>query len=155
MLCLVFPVSSLWALIQQIILGSFFRSNPEGLLVLIVLVIISGLFTWFMYITGLDTEVSEEGLRIRFLPFHRNWRVYPFSYMQKAEAVTYSPLMDYGGWGIRRGRKGKAYNVSGNKGVLLTLRDFKKVLIGSNNHEMLFSAINVGVLSNYKIEPNN
>jgi hypothetical protein len=154
-LCLVFPVSSLWALVQQIIVGSFFGSNPEGFMVLIILVIIGGLFTWFMYTTGLDTEVYEEGLRIRFLPFHRNWRVYLFSYMQKAEAITYRPLMDYGGWGIRSGRKGKAYNVSGNKGVLLTFRDGNHVLIGSNNHQVLFSAVNEGILSNYKTESNN
>ena len=58
------------------------------------------------------------------------------------EASTYSLLKDYGGWGIRYGRKGKAYNVSGNKGVLLTLADGKNGLIGSKNHEVLCSAIN-------------
>ena len=43
---------------------------------------------------------------------------------------------------IRYGKKGKAYNVSGDQGVRLTLKDGKTVLIGSRNHEMLCSAIN-------------
>ena len=142
MLLLIFPVGSLWALFQEIILGSVFGSNAESIPVLFVLVVISAMFTLFMYTTGLDTEVVEEGLRIRFWPFHLNWMLFPFSSILKAEAVTYSPLAEYGGWGIRYGRKGKAYNVSGNKGVLLTLRDGMKVLIGSKNHEVMCSAIN-------------
>ena len=68
--------------------------------------------------------------------------VFDFDSIEKAEAHSYSPLRDYGGWGIRYGGKGKAYNVSGNKGVLLMLKDGKNVLIGSQNHEGLCSAIN-------------
>ena len=142
MLLLIFPVGSLWSLFQQIILGSLFGGNAESIPVLFVLVVIGVMFTLFMYTTGLDTEVIEEGLRIRFWPFHLNWVFLPFSSIQKAEAVTYRPLAEYGGWGIRYGRKGKAYNVSGNKGVLLTFKDQKNVLIGSKNHETLFLAIN-------------
>jgi hypothetical protein len=100
-----------------------------------------------MYTMGLDTQVRESGIFVRFWPFHRKWVVFGFESIQKAEASTYSPLKDYGGWGIRYGRKGKAYNVSGNKGVLLTLRDGKNVLIGSKNHEVLCSAINGRVSS--------
>ena len=142
MLLLIFPVGSLWALCQEIILGSVFGGSAESIPVLFVLVVISAMFTLFMYTTGLDTEVVEEGLRIRFWPFHLSWMLFPFSSIQKAEAVTYRPLAEYGGWGIRYGRKGKAYNVSGNKGVLLTFKDQKNVLIGSKNHETLFLAIN-------------
>ena len=52
--------------------------------------------------------------------------------------------MDYGGWGIRYGRKGKgkAYSVSGNSGVLLTFNNNKTILIGSLDHQSLFSVIN-------------
>ena len=146
MLLLIFPVGSLWALFQEIILGSVFGSNAESIPVLFVLVVISAMFTLFMYTTGLDAEVVEEGLRIRFWPFHLNWMLFPFSSILKAEAVTYSPLAEYGGWGIRYGRKGKAYNVSGNKGVLLSFKDRKNILIGSKNHEMLCSSINERLL---------
>jgi len=99
-----------------------------------------------MYTTGLDTKVEESGVFIRFVPFHRKWVKFEFDRIQKAEPITYSPIKDYGGWGIRYRRRGKAYNVSGNKGVLLTLQDGNNVLIGSKNHEVLCSAINERIL---------
>ncbi len=67
---------------------------------------------------------------------------FDYENVEKATSLTYSPLKGYGGWSIRYGRKGKAYNVSGNKRVLLTLKDGKSVLIGSKNPELLSSAIN-------------
>jgi len=143
MLVLIGPAISVWAIFQQLVLDSPFGNNPAPDYVFVVLVVIvGGGLPLFMYSTGLDTEVRDCGTCIRFRPFHRKWVVFGFESIQKAEASTYSPLKDYGGWGIRYGRKGKAYNVSGNKGVLLTLRDGKNVLIGSKNHEVLCSAIN-------------
>jgi hypothetical protein len=79
----------------------------------------------------LETEVVDTGIRVRFRPFHLKPKLYSFGDIASAEAVTYSPLRDYGGWGIRYGRKGWAYNVSGNRGVLLKFRDRGDLLIGS------------------------
>ena len=137
------PAFFLWAIFQQIVMASPFGKNPPNDYILIVLALIFGIgLPLLMYTMGLDTQVKESGVFIRFWPFQRKWVVFGFDSIQKAEASTYSPLKDYGGWGIRYGRKGKAYNVSGNKGVLLTLADGKNVLIGSKNHEVLCSAIN-------------
>jgi hypothetical protein len=58
---------------------------------------------------------------------------------------TYRPIRDYGGWGIRYGRGGKAYNVSGNRGVMLELSDGQKLLIGSQRPEELANAINLAL----------
>ncbi|NVL91956.1 MAG: hypothetical protein HWN71_02845 [Desulfobacterales bacterium] len=55
--------------------------------------------------------------------------------------MTYNPLKDYGGWGIRYGRGGRAYNVSGNRGVYLELSNGKSLLIGSLQPEELARAI--------------
>ncbi len=101
-----------------------------------------------MYTTGLDTQVTSHGLSVRFRPFHRKWRVFEFESILEAEALTYSPLKDFGGWGIRYGKKGKAYSVSGNEGVLLKLKNGKSVLIGSKKHEELGRAIKQRILIN-------
>ena len=143
---LIGPIVFLWAIFQQVIMESPIGNNPTSDLVLIILGLFFGIgfgigIPLLMYTTGLDTEVKEYGVCIRFRPFHRKWVVFCFESIQIAEALTYSPVKDYGGWGIRYGRKGKAYNVSGNKGVLLTLKDRKNVLIGSKNHEALCSSI--------------
>ncbi len=141
-LLMIIPTISIWAMFQQFIMGAPFGNNPASNYLLIILVAITGIgFPMFMYITGLDTQVRHCGLYIRFKPFHRKWMIFEFENMQKVEPVIYKPLMDYGGFGIRYGKKGKAYNVSGNKGVFLTLKNGKTILIGSNNHEVLYSAI--------------
>ncbi len=57
------------------------------------------------------------------------------------EVLTYSPIKDYGGWGIRYGRGGKAYNVRGNRGVQLQLANGQRLLIGSQRPEELSNAL--------------
>lgn len=136
------PGFLIWAIFRQIFLSNPVGNNPINDIILIVLGLIFGVgFPLFIFTMGLDTEVRKCGVFIRFRPFHQKWVLFDFDSIQKIEAITYSPLKDYGGWGMRYGRRGKAYNVSGNKGVLLTLENDKTVLIGSKNHEMLWSAI--------------
>ena len=132
----------LWMLIQQIGLGIPFGSNPAPDFLIIFLGLTFGCGpAIFMYLTGLDTIVTVQGILLRFHPFHRRWVTFAFKSVAEARAITYNPIRDYGGWGIRYGRKGKAYNVSGNQGVLLTLKDGRTVLIGSRNHTLLLSRI--------------
>ena len=126
--------------LQQMVLGS----GADYVLILLSIILGSGLPVLF-YFTGLDTEVRNCGLYIRFRPFHRKWILFRFDGITKAEARVYSPIKDYGGWGIRHGWNGKAYNVSGNKGVMLTLGDDRQLMIGSSNSEALCVAINEGL----------
>ena len=58
-----------------------------------------------------------------------------------AEAVMYSPIAEYGGWGIRGWGKNTALNARGNRGVRLTLRDGRRVLIGSQRPDELAEAL--------------
>ncbi len=58
-----------------------------------------------------------------------------------AEAVTYRPIREYGGWGIRGIGAKRAYNVSGDRGVQLVLTDGRRVLLGSQEPEPLAAAI--------------
>ena len=147
-LVLIGPAISLWAIFQQLIVGSPFGNNPAPDYILVVLaIIVGGGLPLFMYTTGLDTEIRESRVFIRFRPFHSKWVTFDCENIQAVEATTYSPLKDYGGWGIRYGRRGKAYNVSGNKGVLLTLNDGTNILIGSKNHELLCAVISERIVS--------
>jgi hypothetical protein len=50
-------------------------------------------------------------------------------------------MEQYGGRGIRRGRHGWAYTVSGNRGVKLILAGGEQFLIGSQRPEELAAAI--------------
>jgi hypothetical protein len=64
------------------------------------------------------------------------------------QVITYNPVRDYGGWGIKTGKKGRAYNVSGNWGLMLTLKNGKSVLIGTNMPVEIKSFLES--LNNYK-----
>jgi len=58
------------------------------------------------------------------------WNEITQSYVRK-----YNPITEYGGWGLRWGLKGKAYNMSGNKGIQLVLNGNIRLLIGTNKAE--------------------
>jgi hypothetical protein len=87
----------------------------------------------------LHVTVGEGGVQIRMLPF-ANRTIAP-AQIARWEARTYRPIREYGGWGVRFGPRGRAYNVSGTRGVELTLDNGKRVLIGSQHSEDLAAAI--------------
>ena len=134
---------SLYGAFQQLILGKPFGNNPAPDSVMFVMAIVFGIgLPLFMFTTNLTTEVHSDGLYIRFFPFHLSFRRIAAEEIRGFEACTYNPISDYGGWGIRFGRKGKAYNVSDNRGVQLDLSNGKHLLIGSKKPEELVEALN-------------
>ncbi|NIP24640.1 MAG: hypothetical protein GWN67_09965 [Phycisphaerae bacterium] len=99
--------------------------------------------TILFFILKLETEVRTDGLYVRFYPMHIRFRKFTRENLAEFYARTYKPIREYGGWGIRCSftGKGKAYNVSGNKGVQLVLTNGKKLLIGSQKPDELAAAI--------------
>ena len=96
--------------------------------------------SWWILSIRLVTEVREDGLHLRFRSMFIN-RAIPYEQIHRCEARTYHPILEYGGWGVRWGRGGKAYNVKGNRGVQLHLADGKRLLIGSQRADELAAAI--------------
>ena len=101
----------------------------------------------FMYKLKLDTEVTDIGIKIRFWPFHREWLLFEFKNIESFTEVKYKPLVDYGGWGIRYGifdrLHAKAYTVSGNRGIMIQMRDNNNVLIGSQCSSEFYSSVSL------------
>jgi hypothetical protein len=91
------------------------------------------------FIGKLVVEVREEYLYLRYTPFLT--RQIPLDTIQRWEARTYSPIWEFGGWGIRGGFGKRAYSVSGNQGVELELFDGQRVMIGSQRAPALAEAI--------------
>jgi len=133
-----------YGMIKQLVLGQLWGNRPMSDLALsivgpIIMIFMVGI-TYLFYSLKLITEVRKDGLYIKFFPLSH--RIIPFKNIIHCEAKTYRPIKEYGGWGIRFGRKGKAYNVSGNRGVQLELSDGKLLLVGSQRHEELALTIN-------------
>lgn len=89
----------------------------------------------------LKTEVLLDRIRIQFVPFHRQPKDFLFSEIQSADIRTYRPLAEYGGWGLRRGPGGVAYNVKGNRGLQLVMSDGRRILIGTQKPDELLSVV--------------
>ncbi|MFC1738831.1 DUF6141 family protein [Planctomycetota bacterium] len=94
----------------------------------------------------LETQVRTDGLYVRLLPIHIRFKRFSPDDLSEFYTRTYHPILEYGGWGIRYGwfwfgKPGKAYNVRGNKGIQLVLKNGKKLLIGSQRPEQLAQAI--------------
>lgn len=133
-----------YGMITQLVLDRPFGDEPTSdteLAIVGSLAILAALLIPFsLYTMKLVTEVRSDGVHVRLFPIvHRK---IPFETIQKCEVRSYSPLMEYGGWGVRwNPAKGMAYNVSGNQGVQLELSNRKRVLIGSQRPEELAQAI--------------
>lgn len=137
---------SWYSFLLQIVIGEPFGTNPApDILVLVLWVIFGILFPVWFLVMRLEVQVTRTDLRFRMYPLHLHWREFPLATIARAEAVTYRPLREYGGWGIRTGMKGWAYNVSGNWGVQVTLESGRSFLLGSLHPEELASAIQSGM----------
>ena len=95
----------------------------------------------FFYFLELRTFVTKVGLHYQFFPFHFKKHLIKIKEIEKIEALQYKPIAEYGGWGIRYGFKGKAYNVSGNKGVKVHLSNKRNILFGSQKYKELEKAL--------------
>ncbi|MBV8266239.1 MAG: hypothetical protein JO252_07935 [Planctomycetaceae bacterium] len=90
----------------------------------------------------MTTEVTPTDVRVWFgwIPTYR--RMVPIGTIMRLEVVSYRPLADYGGWGIRSGRDGeRVLSARGNRGVRLDLSDGSRLLIGSQRPEALALAL--------------
>ena len=125
----------IYFMVQQFIVG-----RPFGVSLIFEVIFGFG-FPIFFYTLNLTTELRDDGLYIRFFPLHLSFHKVPLEDLKRYEVRTYNPIMEYGGWGIKYGKMGKAYNVSGNRGVQLEFTDGKRLLIGSQKPEQLDSAI--------------
>ncbi len=129
-----------WGFYQQIVLGKPWGSNPGPDWVMWLLLLIFGIgFPLAFYSMRLIVELLDDCVSIHYVPLTKT-RIL-LSDIQAVEARTYSPIREYGGWGIRGRSNRRAYNVSGNRGVELTMNDGRMIMIGSQKAEDLALAI--------------
>jgi hypothetical protein len=95
-----------------------------------------------LLVTRLDTIIKEDGLYVRFFPFRLRFNYFSWAGIDQVQLREYAPLAEYGGWGWRLSRgAGKAYTISGNKGIQLLLKDGSKLLIGTSRAEEVKQAL--------------
>jgi len=98
-----------------------------GALLLMVLVLMSSI--------KLHTRIDDNGIHYRMNPLHWKNRFIPWDEIDQVFVRQYSPLKEYGGWGIRYGRNGMALNVKGNQGIQIVRKNGKRILLGTQRPE--------------------
>ncbi len=88
----------------------------------------------------MTVRVGVEEMRVDFghLGWPR-WR-FPIADIRHARAVEFSPLRDYGGWGIRVGRDSMCLNQRGRRGVRFGFLG-REYVVGSDDPARLLAAL--------------
>ena len=80
----------------------------------------------------LYTRIDSEGIHYRMTPFHFKEKAIYWGEVDQIHVRKYSPIKEYGGWGIRYGGKnGRAFNVRGDVGIQIVKKDGKRILLGT------------------------
>lgn len=128
---------SIWAflplLIAAIGLGistSQLIAESKSLLPMLFAWLVVLIVLFFFFLMRLETTITVTEITVRFYPFTK--KQITWTEVEQAFVRTYKPLWEYGGWGVRLSPKhGKAYNIAGNKGLQLILKNGEKILIGT------------------------
>jgi hypothetical protein len=132
----------------QIIEGRPYGEKPASTTTLLILFfVMSAISTgviWLFWITKLITEVRQDGIYLKFVPFFLKMKKFSAYDIAEYKVRTYRPIREYGGWGVRVGLRGygRAYNVKGKTGMQLVFKDDKLLLIGTQRGEAFLRAMN-------------
>jgi hypothetical protein len=124
----------IFAFIQQVLFNKPFGTHPVPDWAFLFFFPVPLLFIIFLLRTELSTTINGKGIHISYRPFFKKEKVIQWSEIKNCYIRIYNPLKEYGGWGIRPALKrklGKAYNVSGNKGIQVELVGGELILIGT------------------------
>jgi hypothetical protein len=112
---------------------------PEGRIAGLAMVSATLLVILFLGIMVTEVGPDEVTVRFGFLPVYRK-RI-PYEGMAALTPCRYSPLREFGGWGIRGLGKSRALSARGDLGLRISMRDGREWLIGSEDPVALARAI--------------
>lgn len=114
----------------------------EELIMFIFFELLLVLVTLGFFSLRLETRIDAKGITARFTPFKFLTRHYQWKEIREIFVRKYSPIAEYGGWGVRGLRNKKAYNVAGNNGIQIVTKDKESFLIGTQQPEVARRVIN-------------
>ena len=97
----------------------------------------SVLLLLFLISVRLETKITHEALEVRFFPLQLKFRRYKWEQFAEVSLRKYSPLLEYGGWGLRGLGRNRALNIGGNYGIQLVFHDSSRLLIGTQKQDEL------------------
>lgn len=91
------------------------------------------LILFFTIQMKMELTIEPKGLRLHITPFGRKW-FFHWDHIERIERETrWSPISQFGGWGIRYNLIGRAYIFSGRTLLKITFKS-ERVLYLTTNH---------------------
>ena len=134
----------LYGVIKQVIFGFSFGTKPASNTALIFCLVFCLLFTLPFFCIKLETRIKEDGVYVKYFPFHLAYKRYVWAEISKLYVKQYTPILSFGvlgileNWGIWRSR----YIVSGTMGLQLEFISGRRLLIGTNKPKELTEILN-------------
>ena len=131
----------LWAILIGINLLFLSVAIFQPNIILALSFVFTLILTLLFLIFRLETHISGEKIYVRLYPLQLKYKEYKWSEISKCSIRQYSPIGEYGGWGLRGFNKNKAMNISGNQGLQLDFINNNKLLIGTNKTKEMTEAL--------------
>lgn len=127
----------LFGIYRQLVLKQDYGNDPLPDTALILLNLFNLTLTAFLLFVRLETKITEDGVYYRYYPL-QSFKKIGWDRIGQAYVRRYSPIREFGGWGLRMGwKKGMAYNVSGKHGLQLVYDQGRHLLLGTAKPEEL------------------
>ena len=135
---------AVYGVIKQLFLGEQFESKPMSNSGIIIFALCVFGFIYFIRLT-LITKINEDGIKMYFVPFVK--KSIKWSELESVKIVNYG----FVGYGVRLGSKyGTVYNINGNKGLAIELKNRKKFVIGTQKETELKNRVEKMLVANTK-----
>jgi len=130
-----------YSVYHQIILSNPMGSRPAPDMILLIFWVIFGiLFPAGLIKARLFLAIDKDYISYRFFPLHLNIHRLPLHMIQDIESVRIRPIIEFGGFGIRYGFKGKGYIMGGKKGIKVSFYSGRPVYFSSDNPDSAVQA---------------
>ena len=130
-------ILSIFGIYKQLILEEKFGDKPISDFGFIMFAVFIFALIGLFLIMKLKTTIDKNGIRMSFFPFTK--KQVEWNEIKNAKVVNYGFV---GGWGIRLWTKyGTVYNIKGNKGLAIELKNGKKFLIGTQKETELNNVV--------------
>jgi hypothetical protein len=134
-------IKNWWMLMLAILVLSgapIYASSNQPIDELIFPLIIMVIVIVFFYFLSLHSRIDDKGISVKFGFFQRHFKEYKWENIKSVEIRKYNPIWEYGGWGYRGwNRRNRAFSVSGNIGLQITLNDGNVVMVGTKESEKM------------------
>lgn len=114
------------AIITNLIIGKGSLFGFNSILVIIFPVLLAGSI---ILESSLITEITEEGIRVRFPPFQPSFTCYEWKNIEQIYARDFNPAKEFLGWGIRTGPGRKGYVIGGKAAIEVIFKNGTRLLI--------------------------